>query len=369
MIENLFKISMAIGILFGCSFLLYTNLSKRRSDKAVIFLNLFVLFFTLNNLQITLADYHYIALNFFERKMLLPFYVLIIPCFYTFVVSYLKVENKVMSVLTPSIALFVLEFLFRVTLSPHYYNQKSNFVVAKYAQIEEIVNLSFTLFLFLKVIYIFLNQKKLHSEAIFYDKMRWLKQFLVFGFIIILLWIVAVIYNLQNVLNPNIFVYYPLRMSSSLLIYWIAYSGFFNYGILIERVAIRKISTNNASVFIPLRKSKTDGIFMLVEDTIVSQKLYLNPDLTIDDVAKKVQMPVKKLSQILHQATQSNFTDYINSMRIENAKTFLVNQDYENYTVIAVGIECGFYSKSTFYRAFKKIVGCTPTEYKLQHNA
>jgi len=94
MTQDLFKFSMIFGIFFGIFFIIYTNLSPKRKDKSIIYLNLFVLFFTLNNLQITLADYNFINLNFFERKLLIPFYALIIPAFYTFVTYYLKVEKK-----------------------------------------------------------------------------------------------------------------------------------------------------------------------------------------------------------------------------------------------------------------------------------
>ena len=60
----------------------------------------------------------------------------------------------------------------------------------------------------------------------------------------------------------------------------------------------------------------------------------------------------------------SNFSDYINSYRVEEAKKLLADTTFDNYTIVAVGLECGFNSKSTFYNAFKKFTGVTPTVYK-----
>ena len=358
---------MFLGIIIGFLFLVYTNSSKNRKDKSIIYLNLFVFFFTINNLQITLADYNYLYLNFFERKLLVPWYVLIIPCFYTFVVHYLKVEKRIKSFVLVSIFLFTIEILIRIILSPYFYNKKENLIIAQYAQIEEIINLSYTVFLFLKVVYIFLNQSKLNSKVFEYDNMKWLKQFFTYGFIIIIFWIVAIVFNIQNVISPNISVYYPLRLSSSLLIYWIGYNGFFKYNLLIERIQLRKEINSDENQKDLLVQEIPNTKFLMIQSKILENKMFLNPELAIEDVAKKVKITTKNLSQILQEATNCNFPDYINSLRINKAKKYLVSEKYSQYTITSIGLECGFNSKSTFYRAFKKSTGITPTEFRLEN--
>ena len=67
MIHELFKFTMYAGIVSGFSFLIFTNLSQLRKDKSIFYLNLFVLFFTLNNLQITLTEYNYLDLNILQQ--------------------------------------------------------------------------------------------------------------------------------------------------------------------------------------------------------------------------------------------------------------------------------------------------------------
>jgi len=71
---------------------------------------------------------------------------------------------------------------------------------------------------------------------------------------------------------------------------------------------------------------------------------------------------------LVNQFSEKNFSDYINSLRVDEAKKLLKNADFEAYTIVAIGLECGFNSKSTFYTAFKKFTGQTPTAYRKQHS-
>lgn len=364
--EEFFKGIMFLGVVIGLIFIFITNLSPKRKDKSIIYLNLFVLSFILNNLQITLADYHYLPLNFFQRKLLIPFYVLIIPCFYTFVTYYLKAEKKIQSFVLISTVLFLIEIGIRIVVSFFYYHETTPFVVAKYAQIEEIINVCYTLFLYFKVVHIFLNQSKLYENISSYDNMNWIKKFLLFGFIILLLWVFAILFNIKEVLSPNIPVYYPLRLSSSLIIFWIAYYGFFKYKLLTERIELRREigkSTLNISL-----KLKTDDSFSKIEQYIMDEKRYLYPLLSLETISIELNISSRTLSNITKTYRSMTLLDYINHFRVEEAKLILMNPEYSNYTITAIGFECGFNSKATFYRVFSKFTNTTPTDYRSKNN-
>ena len=62
--------------------------------------------------------------------------------------------------------------------------------------------------------------------------------------------------------------------------------------------------------------------------------------------------------------TGDNFANYINQYRVEAVKEMISNSEYENYNLLTIGLESGFTSKTTFYKAFKKFTGQTPNEYK-----
>lgn len=96
------------------------------------------------------------------------------------------------------------------------------------------------------------------------------------------------------------------------------------------------------------------------------QKPFLNPDLTINDVANTMGISSKYLSQIINESLHKNFYDFINSHRIEEAKKMLKNKQDSEKTVLEILYDSGFNSKSAFNTAFKKHTGYTPTQYRKQ---
>lgn len=361
MIKNFFNFSLISSVFIGFFFILFTLLSKRGRDKSLIYLNFVVLFFTLNNLQIVLLDNVLYDANFFIRNLLIPFYALIVPAFYTFITYYLHVEKKIKSYVIFSLVVFITEILIRVFLFQKYYTNDKNYIVARYSQIEEIFNALFTLFIFIKSIILLFNKSKLYEYILTYDSIGWLKKFVFIGCIIIITWITAIVLNLDKVINPQIFIYYPLRLSTSLLLFWLGYQGFFNYSLLSERIQLRK--KNSLTPIESTIENKTDK-FAVVKKYIEDNKSYLNPEISLEIIADALKMSTSSLSQIINQKSNYNFSDYINALRVEKSKLLLTDSEFESYTILSIGLECGFNSKSTFYTAFKKFTQTTPTEYK-----
>ncbi|MBC7641360.1 MAG: AraC family transcriptional regulator [Flavobacterium sp.] len=368
-ISSLFDISLSAGILFGILFLFYANFYvKIKNTKSIVYLNWFVVFLTLHNLQIVYFG-NRIDVNILERKLLLPWYALIIPFFYTFLLHHLQIQNKVFNYLKLCIGIFVLQIVVRLVLIPNHFHDIQNLNIAKYAQIEEIFNAGFTFFLFGKIGYLLLKQKHLYVYVATFDKLVWLKYFLIIGFVILVSWVIAIVYNINNALNPNLNIYYPLRFSAAFALYWITYQGFFQTNLLVERIDIRenfkfqfpKINKNENVSKIQIKSVDKD--FEFINNFIQSEKSYLNPYLNIEEFSKDTKIPVKKLSQILKNNAILNFTDFINQIRIERAKTILLDTNYEDYTIVGVCLECGFNSKSTFYRVFQRFTKTTPTKY------
>jgi len=103
-----------------------------------------------------------------------------------------------------------------------------------------------------------------------------------------------------------------------------------------------------------------------LRDYFDKQKPYLNPELKITEVARKLNVSVKYLSQVINESLGKNFYDFINSYRIEEAKHQLTNETDSRKTILEVLYESGFNSKSAFNSAFKKHTGFTPTEFRKQ---
>jgi len=113
-----------------------------------------------------------------------------------------------------------------------------------------------------------------------------------------------------------------------------------------------------------LTSSDYAGIVEQLSTCMHTDRPYLDPALSIDNLSQKLHIPVKSLSQAIHASLHQNFYDYINSHRIEEAKKRMNEGHYQNLTLLALAFDVGFNSKSVFNAAFKKHTGFTPKEYK-----
>lgn len=93
------------------------------------------------------------------------------------------------------------------------------------------------------------------------------------------------------------------------------------------------------------------------------EKPYLNPDLNMTLLSEKLRIPKHHLTEVLNGNIGKNFFQFVNEYRIEEVKQKLSNPK-NPYSIEAIGYECGFNSKSTFFSVFKNITGQTPSEYR-----
>lgn len=92
-------------------------------------------------------------------------------------------------------------------------------------------------------------------------------------------------------------------------------------------------------------------------------KAYLRPDLSLAIFAKEAGISPRTLSRSINGYLKINFFDFINRMRVEEAKRLLSNLDSTGYSVDSIFEECGFRSRSTFFLVFKKIEGISPAAW------
>lgn len=93
------------------------------------------------------------------------------------------------------------------------------------------------------------------------------------------------------------------------------------------------------------------------------EKPYKNPNLKIADLAASVNASPQTLSYLFNQYLNLNYYDYLNDYRIEEFKSLMAQEEYAKYTITALAELCGFSSRASFFRYFKKITGITPNEY------
>jgi len=113
-----------------------------------------------------------------------------------------------------------------------------------------------------------------------------------------------------------------------------------------------------------LAENKIDEIIKKLTAVMDQEKLYQEPELTLQQLAAKLECPYYQVSQAINDGMKKNFYDLVNNYRIEEAKRLLLDPKNMNYTVLSVGFEAGFNSKTTFNTVFKKFTGLTPTEFR-----
>jgi AraC-like DNA-binding protein len=93
------------------------------------------------------------------------------------------------------------------------------------------------------------------------------------------------------------------------------------------------------------------------------EKPFMNAELTLEDLAASLKVHPNTLSQVINVKEQKNFYDLVNERRIEEFTRRVSLDAAQQYTFLGLAFECGFNSKASFNRNFKKYTGTTPSEY------
>lgn len=102
-----------------------------------------------------------------------------------------------------------------------------------------------------------------------------------------------------------------------------------------------------------------------IKGLLIDQALFLQPNLKIADIARRLDVPEYRVSIALRAHLHArNFNQYVNQLRIKHAQTLLADSDKSAWPVLVVGLESGFASVGPFNRAFKAMTGYTPNQYR-----
>lgn len=93
------------------------------------------------------------------------------------------------------------------------------------------------------------------------------------------------------------------------------------------------------------------------------EKLYTEPDLSLSMLAERIRVHPNYLSQVINEKEGKTFFEYINNLRIEEFKRLAALPENRQYTIMSLAYDCGFNSKSSFNKNFKKVSGQSPSDY------
>ncbi|WP_316634151.1 helix-turn-helix transcriptional regulator [uncultured Flavobacterium sp.] len=103
---------------------------------------------------------------------------------------------------------------------------------------------------------------------------------------------------------------------------------------------------------------------LALKNYMTEKQPYLDPSLTIQELANQFNVPVRDLSILINHHMNQHFFDFVNEYRIQKAMNILKDQSKNQLTVLEILYEVGFNSKSSFNTSFKKHTNLTPTAYR-----
>lgn len=363
---NIWNSIILAGLLQGFTFIYIVLSQKKYRVKSTYYLTALLFTFSYSNLIYYLEDTNLITFQIMHRYFMFPFALLNPALFYLYFKYFLNPDHQLSSrekwLFAPSILAFAVELTFRIPRIleiklPNYYPLYDLLLL-----LIEFFGAALTaIILFYCYALLSKYQRERNTKEIrdTIPGIGWFKRMTVGVMILCVLWMSQLIYVVVNAVNMP---FYALWIGMSIMIYWLGHVGIYKYGIQQERQKIRNYSIES-KVDYPRLKQKNEHITAL-ENLLVNEKMFLNPMLTLDKLAEEMHLSKSHLSRIINTELGIGLPDYLNSLRVEEAKLHLRNPEFSNYTLVAIALEAGFNSKTTFNTAFKKITSVTPSEYR-----
>jgi len=140
-----------------------------------------------------------------------------------------------------------------------------------------------------------------------------------------------------------------------------------------ERHRLAIISLNDSNQTSPSKRALFNDQELVVHKNSLStlmkeEALYLDCTLNLASLAEQMHLNSHQLSYVINNGFNENFFQFVNRYRVKKAKELLVGKKREKLSILGIAFEAGFSSKTSFNTIFKKMAGCTPSEFVKQHS-
>jgi len=364
---NIYNSLILAGVVQGFIFGVIVSFSEKYRAKSTLFLVALIVSYSMGNLQYLLPDIGAMTLQKMYSFVYLPLASVMAPISYFYVLTFLEPERKnsrlELAMFIPFLLFLALVLVFRVILLFDAANDSVYTTFKSIINIHEVFSVALTVVILAIVIHTLFNHEKASKNfnmEVIRPQLNWLKSTMIFIFLLTLLWAYLTYINL---VYPERYVsYYSLWLGLAASIYWLGHIGIYKFGENEDRKKIRKYAIEQMMPVLSV-KTKNEHI-KAFEQLLTNEKIYLNSKLSLDLVADSLGLSPSYLSRTINAELGTSFSDYVNAFRVEAAKNFLENPEFSNYTIVSIGLEAGFNSKSAFFDVFKKATGKTPSEYK-----
>jgi len=371
------------GLLFG-GLLLWRYYQKRTISDVLLALILIITCYHRTTYTIGFMDWYDTYRNTKINYYLINLEMVLAPLIYFYVKSITTSDfifkKRDFLHFVPWVAFFCIKLfiLFYDASQPGFDDTQNGYMVMKYEwkYINPIVTifslgqmllyLAFTFQLF----YQYRNKIQHYFSNTYKLELNWIRNFLYIYSFIFLYGIVQLFIN-EFITELNWMQKWWLQFCSALAVIYIGIKGYFTNTVMLtslnfesdEKLHIHtEIITIDTKVSDDIRK-KEEQLKVYFEQ----EKPFLNPDLNLIELAKRVNMSRAELSEVINTGFGSNFNDFINHFRVEAFKEKLHEGKHEQLSLLGIAYDCGFNSKATFNRVFKKLTNTSPTEFLKLH--
>lgn len=230
---------------------------------------------------------------------------------------------------------------------------------------------SMAIYLLLSLKY-YANYKRLLYDKVSYADsimFQWIRNFMI-AFLIIL--VLRVLFFILNPEWGNFGSQFWHYIAFSFVFYYIAITGYSN---IVKQITLEGEKLKTVNVFeeelTNLEESNSKNELEKdygewkdrLSQLMLDKRLFENPRLALSDVANELGTTTKVISSAVNSGFKMNFNDFVNHYRIEAVKEKLNQGEQNTTTLLGIAYDCGFNSKATFNRAFKKGTTLSPKDY------
>jgi len=186
---------------------------------------------------------------------------------------------------------------------------------------------------------------------------KWTKVLLIVMSIIALAWAITIFGSLLfNITGIGYFA--PIEIILVIFVYWIGLKAY-NHTRVVYVSTQKAVKTYTDS----LASKDVEACIGLLKKSMETDKLYLDPTLSVSKLAEKLDLNPKTISAVLNRELEKGFNEFVNKYRINEVKTKMLRPENSHITIAGLAFESGFNSLATFQRAFKSSENITPKEF------
>ena len=365
----LISISLIIAITFGF-LLLFSTHKNTKADRFLAVLMFIVAFWNASIVIMDLNIHRYVTGIIWVP---LNYTLALGPCFY-FYVRYvsdfeLNQNHKVWPHFIPvflEVIIFLIEVFQGIPENKGYFQTQTFLIFDPIVSVLAIISFMIYGYLARKRIQVYHNWVKNNYSHYNRYNLNWLLRLSSIFLFLLTIWLsyFVIDYFLFDY-KLSFAEYYPFHLFLAIISIWLSIEAFIKPDTIYSD---EKLKTKDKSSSIPNEKIKEQAIWL--KQQIERNLLYLDPELSLKSLADTIELHPNMVSKIINDGLMQTFSDCINEYRVNAVIKQLNNNMNNKLTFLAIAFDCGFNSKTTFNRVFKKQIGLTPLQYQktLQKN-